>query len=107
MPKRKASVEFGREVRRRRQALGWSLEQLAERAELTANYVGNVENGLHDASLSTIEKLAAALAAPPGALLGPPPVLSQKAREMGALFDQASPEVQDAIILILRSVSKA
>jgi len=38
-------VAFGREVRRRRLARGWTLDALADVAGLTPNFIGGVENG--------------------------------------------------------------
>src|SRR5687767_11156911 len=54
-------VEFGREVRRRREAAGMTLEDLAESSELSPNYIGQIETGKRDPSLATMESLAEAL----------------------------------------------
>lgn len=55
---------FGIEVRRRRQALGWSQERLAGAADLNRSYMGEIERGVVTASLETAQKLAQALGAP-------------------------------------------
>ena len=47
-------MKFGQEIRRRRKALGMTIEQLAEKAELTPNYLGTLEVGRRDPSLSTV-----------------------------------------------------
>ncbi len=60
---------FGIAVRRQRDALGWSQELLAERADLNRSYVGEIERGRVIPSLVTIEKLAQALGLPPHVLL--------------------------------------
>ena len=52
------TVQFGKEVRRRRKADGMTIEELAERAGLSTNYVGAVERGDRDPSLSTVVALA-------------------------------------------------
>jgi len=52
---------FGASVRNRRHQLGLSQEALAERAELHRTYVCDVERGVRNLSLQSIEKLAAAL----------------------------------------------
>ena len=87
-------MSFGREIRRRREALGLTIEELAERAGLSPNYVGTVENGRRDPSLSTILALAKGLRVPAGELLGGTKELSPAACELGRMFDAASPDGQ-------------
>jgi transcriptional regulator with XRE-family HTH domain len=66
------SARFGNAVRRRREALRWSQELLAERAQLNRSYLGEVERGEAVPSLATMDKLAAALAVDLTALLESP-----------------------------------
>lgn len=99
-------LRFGREVRRRRKALGITLEQLAERSGLTPNYIGTVENGRRDPSLSTISALARGLGVPTGELIGGVGEMSSEALEAARLFDSAAPEVQVALLQLLRSVAR-
>ena len=47
-----------------------TLEQLAERAKLTPNYVGSVEAGQRDPSLSTVIAIAEGLRVPVAELIG-------------------------------------
>jgi len=60
---------FGRAVLRRREALGISQEELADRAGLHRTYIGDVERGERNISLVNIVKLAKALRVRAGALL--------------------------------------
>jgi transcriptional regulator with XRE-family HTH domain len=106
MSKDDPGLEFGREVRRRREARSMTLEDLAERSGLTPNYIGTIENGKRDPSLSTIAALAKGLGVKPGELFGSVPDISPAGEEAGRLFDDAPPEVQAAILKILRAVSK-
>jgi transcriptional regulator with XRE-family HTH domain len=99
-------MDFGREVRRRREALGLTLEQLAESSELTPNYIGTIENGKRDPSLSTVLALARGLRVPPAELFGGLEDLTPAATEAGRLFDAAPPEVQEAVLQILRAVTR-
>lgn len=99
-------MDFGREVRRRREALGITLEQLAESAKLTPNYIGTIENGKRDPSLSTVLALARGLKVNAAELFGGIDDLSPAATEAGRLFDAAPPEVQEAVLQILRAVTK-
>jgi transcriptional regulator with XRE-family HTH domain len=59
---------FGRTVRRRREALGISQEELADRAGLHRTYIGDVERGERNIALVNIVKLAKALGVRSGAL---------------------------------------
>jgi transcriptional regulator with XRE-family HTH domain len=97
---------FGREIRRRREAHGMTLEQLAEVAELTPNYIGTIENGGRDPSLSTVVALAKGLRIPPAELFGGIQDLSPSATEAGLLFDGCQPEIQEAVLTILRVARK-
>ena len=99
-------MDFGREVRRRRKALGLTLEELAERSDLTPNYVGTVEAGKRDPSLSTVVALASALGVRPSELLGGVDELTPAATEAGRLFQGAPPDVQEAVLVLLRAVSR-
>jgi transcriptional regulator with XRE-family HTH domain len=99
-------MELGTEIRRRRLAQTMTLDQLAESAGLTPNYIGTIENGKRDPSLSTILALARGLRTAPAELFGGIQDLSPAALEAGLLFESAAPEIQDAILQLLRSVSK-
>ena len=55
---------FGYAVRVRREALGLTQEDLADRAGLHRTYVSDIERGSRNVSLVNIERLAAALALP-------------------------------------------
>lgn len=64
-----AAAEFGRRVRVRRQALGWTIESFATTAGLHWTYVGSVERGERNLSLKNICVLATALDIDPGELV--------------------------------------
>jgi transcriptional regulator with XRE-family HTH domain len=91
---------FGAEVRRRRESLGWSLPELAKRSGLTPNYIGSVEMGNRDPSLSTMEKIAKGFDVPLWELLGVGG-MSPEALECVRLLDGALPEVREAVEHIL------
>lgn len=54
-------IRFGQAVRRRRMELDLSQENLAERADLHRTYVADIERGVRNVSLRSIEKLGQAL----------------------------------------------
>jgi len=60
---------LGKRVRKERQQLGWTQEDLAERCGMHPSYVGQVERGVKKISIASLEKLARALRVPPGSLL--------------------------------------
>jgi transcriptional regulator with XRE-family HTH domain len=100
-------LEFGREIRRRREALGLTLEQLSERSGITPNYIGTIENGKRDPSISTLQGIAIGLGVPLGELLGARSHLSPSATELARLFDQVIEDVQTAVLMLLRTAMRA
>jgi len=60
---RKTSLQetFGKLVRARRTHLGWTQEELAEKADMHFTYVSSTERGERNISLLNIAKLANAL----------------------------------------------
>ena len=85
-PQKPRAETIGDIVRRRRDLARMTLEELAERAQLTPNYVGSVERGRRDPSLSTVVALAKGLNVRPQDLF-PPVELSPAVLEAAALFD--------------------
>lgn len=83
-----------------------TLEELAERSKLTPNYIGTIENGKRDPSLSTVLALAHGLGIPAPELLGGVEGMSPSAAEAGHLFDTAPPDVQEAVLQLLRVMAK-
>lgn len=68
MGKSLASI-LGKRVREARMRKGTSQHQLSMDAKLSGTYVSEIERGVRDAKLSTIEKIADALGVPPQSLL--------------------------------------
>jgi len=59
---------LGANIRRLRRDAGLTQEELASRANLSANYVGETERGERNPSALVLFALAQALGAPPGSL---------------------------------------
>ncbi|MCC6649430.1 MAG: helix-turn-helix transcriptional regulator [Polyangiaceae bacterium] len=95
-------MDFGKAVRRRRQALGLTLEEFAERASLSTNYVGTIENGRRDPSLSAVTAIAKALGVSASELLGAR-VATGEALELARLFDAVPGEHQAPLLALVRS----
>jgi transcriptional regulator with XRE-family HTH domain len=83
-----------------------TIEQLAERSGLTPNYVGTIEGGQRDPSLSTVLALARGLSVLPGELFGGTSKISAPALEAATLFDAVPADVQDAVLRLLRAVHR-
>lgn len=62
---------FGLNVRRARQRRGLSIEELAQEAELSYSYLGEIERGRRNPTLDVVEKLAQAVGEAPHRLLDP------------------------------------
>ena len=67
--RRPEAEKFGAVVRRLREARGLTQEQLAERADVSATYVGFVERGDNVPTLTIIIQIASALGVRPFELL--------------------------------------
>ena len=106
-PQTNPALELGQAIKRRREELGMTLEQLSERCKITANYIGTIENGKRDPSISTLYGIASGLGVSLGELLGDRPRLSRSATELAKIFDLVLKEVQTAVLVILRMAVKA
>lgn len=68
-PKQAILVEFGSLIRKKREELGISQEELADKAALHRTYIGDIERGERNVSLINIKKIANALGIPLSILL--------------------------------------
>jgi len=99
----KVARAFGREVRRRRHAQGLTLDALSAGAGLGANYIGSIESGKRDPSITTVAKLASGLGTPLGELLGLPE-LSAETLEAARLLSKLPRDVRETLTEALRSL---
>ena len=79
-----------------------SLQDLENLTGLTQNYIGSIELGHRDPSLSSVLAISIGLGAHPAELFGTVAALNPTAEEAGRLFDKASADLQAAILAILR-----
>ena len=66
----KPQLILGSNVRRLREAKGWSQEDLGEKSELHRTYVSGIERGVRNPTLTIIFKLAGALGVEASKLIG-------------------------------------
>ena len=62
-------VRLGQNVRRLREAKGWSQEDYADRAGIHRTYVSDIERGKRNPTITVVEKLAVPLNVTPASLL--------------------------------------
>lgn len=55
--KRQVLIDFGKKIRKERMKLGWSQEELAERAGVHRTYIGMIERAEKNITLTNIEKI--------------------------------------------------
>jgi transcriptional regulator with XRE-family HTH domain len=65
----KAESQFGKEIKRRRDARGLSQEELAHRAEVHSSYISQLERGVKSPTLGVICRLAKALEVQPSVIV--------------------------------------
>jgi transcriptional regulator with XRE-family HTH domain len=71
--KKPECLAFGRTVRMYRKRAGHSQEELADRAKIHRTYIGGIERGERNPTLTMIHRLAKALGILPSQLLEGPP----------------------------------
>ena len=100
------AVQLGKEIRRRRQALGWTLEDLALKCGLSPRYLSSLEQNKRDPSLSTIEAVSKSLGAEPGELLGGVEGLSGPGLEAAKAFSALPADAQRSLMQLMRMLAK-
>src|SRR5262249_47010548 len=66
-------ASLGGRLRAAREARGVTVAALAERAGLTKGFISQLERGLSQASVASLQRICAALDVPPGTILDPLP----------------------------------
>jgi transcriptional regulator with XRE-family HTH domain len=99
---------FGEEVRQRREALGLSLEEMAERMNMSPLYLGEVERGTRKRgpSLDFALKIARGFGVELADLLGGFKGLSAGGIEAGRLYESIPGRLKRATLNLLRVMAK-
>lgn len=96
---------LGRELRRRRHGLGLTLEALGKASGLSQNYLGGIELGQRDPSLSSMLRIAHGLGSAAGELLGLPE-MSADAIEGARLLTSIPEPVRTPLLGTLRALAE-
>lgn len=95
---------LGKKVREHRTALGWSQATLAERVDVTMEYVSLMERGERLPALGMLVRLARVLRVPPGQLLGDDGALEPNSDPLLALAQGVPEAARPAVIGMLKGV---
>ena len=96
-------MTLGSEIRRRRLALGLTLDDLSERSGMSPHYLSTLENDRRDPHLSTLVAVAKGLRITAADLLASMQTAAAKP-DPGALYENAPPEARQAITTLLRLI---
>jgi transcriptional regulator with XRE-family HTH domain len=81
-----------------------TLEQTAAKAAISTNYLGSIELGHRDPSVSTVTAIARALGVRASDLLGGPDALPAPALEMARLFATLDDEHQETLLRLAKAL---
>ena len=101
-----AGSMLGKEIRRRRKALGWTQQRLAEEADLSPHYLSEVETSKRDPSVSTVQALAKAMKITPAHLLGGVEGLKPAGIEAAKLFQKLPEPAQEVVLQLMRLLAR-
>ncbi len=96
---------FGQRVREQRKANGWTLEQFAEKAGLSPNYVGDIERGKKSPSLETFIRIVEVLGVSADALIRDSVASASHVAddELSSKLSQLTPKQKKAAVDILNA----
>lgn len=92
-------MNIGHALKITRSAKKLSLEELAERADLSQSYLSMIESGKREPTLSSIRKIAEALGVPTPILL----FLAAEKRELEGLDAETSRRLSAAVMDVMRA----
>ena len=95
-------MELGERIRKRRQALRWSQEKLAEMAEISINYLSKIENNrIKNVGVLITFRLAKALGVTSGYLMGQEDMNELLDEEILGRLAECSPADKKKILKII------
>ena len=95
-------VELGRRIRNRRELLGMSQAELAEKVGYTSrSAISRIENGERSLNVSQLPPIARALSCSVDDLLDG---VSPEKSEIAELFERLDPDLQEAVLRMLETM---
>lgn len=99
----KAVAAWCAEMKRRRQALHMTLEQLAEGSGMTPNYLSTIENGKRDPCLSSVLAIARGLGCDAREMFGAAEFSAEDLELLGLIKALPTGDFKKSLIGMLRS----
>lgn len=99
--------QLGKRIKELRIRKGFTQEQLGENASLNYKFLGSIERGQENPTITVIGKIAEGLGVEPSALLDCSPLLKRRQdirKEIGRLMEQADTEDLKNILKIFRAL---
>ncbi|MBI4057272.1 MAG: helix-turn-helix transcriptional regulator [Elusimicrobia bacterium] len=105
---------LGEHLRRERTRLGWTQEELGEKAGLHPSYIGQIERAQKKVSLAMVDRLAVTLEINPSALLDPQNMTYKSSTKssalearIGGLLRDRSPKEKMILYTTLKQLAKS
>ena len=100
-------AETGNRIFQLRKSKNLTREQLAERADISIQFLADIEKGRKNMTITTLRKLAFALSVTTDFIVNGDESISPSQYELTALFQKLSPENQIYALQILRTFADA
>ena len=107
--KKNLEIFVGKRIRQFRQEMGLTIEELAFKAQLHPNYLGDIERGERNPSLKNLNKIANALEKPLAAIVSNDSVMetmrgAAKIREKNSLY--STKKYPENVLSLIKSLMK-
>ena len=94
---------LGQRIREQRRKKGWTMDKLAEKADLSVNYVGDLERGVKTPSLDTFIRIVEVLDVPADTLIRDSPASYVADDELNRKLSRLTPGQKKAATDILNA----
>lgn len=105
-PEKRLASRLGKAVRRLRQARDWSQAELAERADISTDYVGLLERGLRLPALGMLVQLSEIFGVSTDEILGRSAIQDAWVTEATGLLGHVPQRIRAAVLGMLRAAGR-